>query len=307
MVKNSFSLKLSKAILEKDSRLCVGLDPRLDSLPKSIIDQSLKLYGPTHQAAASAILNFNRQIIEFVAEYAVAIKPQIAFYEIFGAAGIETFWQTVNLASQAGLVVIADAKRGDIDSTARAYAEAYLGGNALFGKPQTTQIDAITVSPFLGFDTLEPFVTAARDQSKGLFILVKTSNKGSGDIQNLRCDGQSVSERIAAQIRRQSFPTDQYGYQSLGAVVGATHPRFAKKLRSLLPTSIFLVPGFGAQGADPALLANFFGENGLGAIVNSSRGITACFAREDKNYLAKIAQSAKDSKQQINQASLKKS
>lgn len=162
MVKNSFSLKLSKAILEKDSRLCVGLDPRLDSLPKSIIDQSLKLYGPTHQAAASAILNFNRQIIEFVAEYAVAIKPQIAFYEIFGAAGIETFWQTVNLASQAGLVVIADAKRGDIDSTARAYAEAYLGGNALFGKPQTTQIDAITVSPFLGFDTLEPFVTAAQ-------------------------------------------------------------------------------------------------------------------------------------------------
>lgn len=301
MVKNSFSHRLNKAILEKNSRLCVGLDPRLDRLPAALTNQALKEHGPTNQAAAAAITIFNRQVIEAVAEYAACVKPQIAFYEQYGAPGLEALWQTIDYATQHNLEVILDAKRGDIGSTAAAYAQGYLGGAKLFGKTQTTTIGALTVNPFLGRDSLEPFIEAALKYGKGLFILVKTSNPGSGDIQDLVVDGQSISERVATFINERDFELDEYGYHSFGAVVGATFPEAAKKFRSILSRSIFLMPGFGAQGADPALLRHFFNNDGLGAIINSSRAITFCFETEDQQYLSKIKQSAKDSCLLINQ------
>lgn len=295
-----FSQKLNDATIAKNSRLCVGLDPRLTSLPTSIIKKAVAEFGQTPMAAAKAIYQFNRQVLETIKDYAICVKPQIAFYELYGAAGIQAFWDTVDYAHQLGLLVIADAKRGDIDSTAQAYAHAYLGGDQLFTQTQTTNIDALTVNPFLGEDTLQPFINTARKQGKGLFVLVKTSNPGSGDLQDLIVDDQSISWRLAQMLSHYDQPLDSYNYGLVGAVVGATYPELAKQFRAALPHSLILVPGIGAQGGDPQLLKNFFHPGGLGAIVNSSRGITATFTPTDHNYLQAIAQAAQETRDLIN-------
>lgn len=302
MAKNMFSQKLNKAILEKNSRLCVGLDPRLEMLPVSIVQDAVTKYGKTNQAAATAIFEFNKQVLDTVADLACCVKPQIAFYEQYGADGIKAFWDTINYANKLNLLVIADIKRGDIGSTAEGYAHAYLGGDKLFDQKKTTNIDAITVNPFLGEDTLEPFVSLAQQEGKGLFVLVKTSNPGSGDIQDLTINNSSISEIVSQMISRQAenMTVDEYGYHSLGAVVGATYPETAKKFRKLLPQSIFLVPGIGAQGGDPSLLKYFFNKDRLGAVINSSRGITANFNPIDQNYLEKIKQAALETRDLIN-------
>lgn len=300
MAKNMFSQKLNQAILDKNSRLCVGLDPRLNLIPSSIISKSIQQFGKTNQAAAIAILTFNKQVIDAVLPHAACVKLQSAFYEQFGSEGVRAFWDTAKYAETLNLPVIADIKRGDIDSTATAYAEAYLGSGDLFGEKQTTPIDSITINPFLGEDSLEPFVKIAHETNKGLFILVKTSNPGSKDLQDLEINGQTVSQRIATYLSKQNTKLDEFGYGLIGAVVGATYPEHAKQLRQQMPTSIFLVPGIGAQGGDPTLLKNFFDKNGLGAVVNSSRGLVFSFEENDKRYLKKITQAALDTKELIN-------
>jgi len=302
MGKNMFSQKINKATLEKNSRLCVGLDPRLELLPQDIVKTAVKKYGESNQAAARAILEFNKQVLDEIADLTCCVKPQIAFYEQYGFEGIKAFWDTVDYAKSLDLIIIADVKRGDIGSTASAYANAYFGGNQSFSQKKQTDIDAITINPFLGEDTLEPFVSVANKQNKGLFVLVKTSNSGSGDIQDLKIKNKSISEKVVEMILNQAKNStiDEYGYHSLGAVIGATYPDMAKKFRKLLPQSIFLVPGIGAQGGDPTLLKHFFNKYHLGAIVNSSRGITFCFQPDDKNYLNNIRQAARETRDLIN-------
>ncbi len=295
-----FSQKLNTAIIKKNSRLCVGLDPRLNLIPSSILNQATKQFGKTNQAAGFAITNFNKQIIEAVLPHSACVKLQSAFYEQFGSFGMESFWETSDYAQSQGLPIIADIKRGDIDSTATAYAEAYLGGGDLFGEKQTTSIDAITINPFLGEDSLEPFIKTAHQTKKGLFILVKTSNPGSKDLQDLEINSQTISSRIADFVAKQNTQLDSSGYGPIGAVVGATYPDHAKKLRAQMKNSIFLVPGIGAQGGDPSLLRNFFDQDGLGAIINSSRGVVFAYEKNDPNYLKVITQAAQDTKELIN-------
>jgi orotidine-5'-phosphate decarboxylase len=273
MARNMFSQKLNQAILAKNSRVCVGLDPRLELLPRQF--QQLE--------PAQAIFKFNQRAIDAIADQVAVIKLQSAFYELHRAAGVQAFWDTADYA---------DVKRGDIDSTAQAYAEAYLGANSAF--------DAATISPFLGMDTLQPFIQSADQNDKGVFVLVKTSNPGSGDLQDLEVDGSSISQKIARELTKLTDRTDQYGYSNLGAVVGATYPGQATKLRQLMPKAILLVPGVGAQGGDISLLKNLFDPNGLGAIVSSSRGIVFSFQPDDADFQKIIAQKAEDLKNQIN-------
>lgn len=287
-----FAQKLNQAILQKKSRVCVGLDPRLDSLPESVKADAIKQYGETFEGAAEAIRVFNRQVIDVIEPFAPVIKPQLAFYEQYGPAGMAAFLDTVQYAHDQGLLVVADAKRGDIDSTAQAYAQAFLGETTLFSQKKSAfNLDCITVNPFLGQDSLKPFLNVSAEFGKGLFILVKTSNPGSKDIQDLQLGGETLSEKIAqwvASYSDQSHPGEEYG--DIGAVVGATFPEEAKILRKLMPRSIFLVPGVGSQGGALNALGDFFQADGLGAIVNSSRGIVfPDEARGRKDYLKIIA------------------
>lgn len=299
-----FSQKLNTAILNKNSRLCVGLDPRFDQISLSIRDTAVKEFGKTPKAVAEAIIAFNTVVLDVVAEHAVAIKPQIAFYELFGPEGIRAFWKTVELIAERNLLVIADIKRGDIGSTAQAYAQAYLGGATLFDTEMQTKIDAVTINPFLGEDALEPFFTSANAQKKGTFTLVKTSNPGSGDIQDLQVDGTSISQHVAEMITSHIQDLDEFGYSNHGAVVGATYPEEAQTLRKALPKSIFLVPGIGAQGGDASMLKNFFDDDGLGAVVSSSRGVTFGYGVEDTKFAEKIAKQAEVTKDLVNKYAL---
>lgn len=292
-----FSTKLNQKILEKKSRACIGLDPRLEWLPKNIIDSAIKNHGKTFAAAGEAITVFNKQVIDVVAEFVPVVKPQLAFYEQYGPAGLQAVWDTVSYAKKHDLLVIADAKRGDIDSTAQAYANAFLGTTNLFDTETSMfDVDCITINPFLGEDSLEPFIETCSKHGKGIFVLAKTSNPGSSDLQNLEVNGQTISTIVASMIAKhaaQSKGSDDYS--SIGAVVGATYPEEAQQLRKQLPHSIFLVPGMGAQGGDASGLANFFNDDGLGAIVNSSRGITfSKRGQEGTDYLQIIEQETKN-------------
>lgn len=278
-----FSQNLNQAILKKNSRVCVGLDPRANLIP----GEFFKTTGNIGQG----FTNFNKKVIDIVAPHAAAVKLQSAFYEKYRQEGVASFWETAQYAKQKGLLVIADVKRGDIDSTAQAYADAYLGPESPF--------DCATINPFLGEDSLIPFIKTAGDNGKGVFILVKTSNPGSGDLQDLEVNGVSISGKVAGLIGKHVEEQDQHGYSSIGAVVGATYPEQAKKLRQLLPNSIFLVPGIGAQGGDIKMLKHFF-KDGLGAIVNSSRGIVFSFDRNDKKFAFVIEEQAISLKNQIN-------
>lgn len=270
-----FSVDLHRRIQEKNSRVCVGLDPRLDWIPQHIQDAAVKEHGETLRAAGQAITEFNRAVIDAIAPFVPVVKPQIAFYEQYGPAGLEAFQETIEYAKSNDLSVVVDAKRGDIDSTAQAYANSFLGTTLVFGKQQPIyNVDCVTVNPFLGEDSLVPFIDTCQKYGNGIFVLVKTSNPGSGDLQDLEIDGQTVTTRMAHLVNRyaqESINSD--GYSNIGAVVGATFPDEARRVRILMPNSIFLVPGIGAQGGNFSGLVNFFNADGLGAIVNSSRGL----------------------------------
>jgi len=269
--------KLIDKILELKNPTVVGLDPRLDFLPEFIIKEVQSQYIPTPSDASKAILLFNKAIIDAIYDIVPAVKPQIAFYEQFGVDGINAYVKTIQYAKQKGLIVISDIKRGDIDSTALAYAQAHLGEVAIFSDfARPYDSDFATINPYLGYDSIKPFIDVCKKEDKGLFILVKTSNKGSADIQNLKVDNGFVYEIVGKLVQDWGKNLiGKHGFSSIGAVVGATHPKELKSLRKLLPNTFFLVPGYGAQGGSAESIAPAFNSLAIGAIINSSRGIIA--------------------------------
>lgn len=261
------------ARIKKTSPICVGLDPWFDRIPENIREGA-----PT---SGTAILEFNKGIIDAVADFVSCVKPQLAFYEMFGLDGMAAFARTIQYAKEKDLIVIADGKRNDIGSTAEAYANAYLDRAGDF------EVDALTVSPYLGFDGIKPFLTNCKKNEKGIFVLVKTSNKSSGDLQDRKVDKENIPVYELMGHFVESWGHDdlgQSGYSSLGAVVGATFPSEAKKLRDIMPSSIFLVPGYGAQGATAEDVKVCFKKDGTGAIVNSSRAILFAYEKSKKDY-----------------------
>jgi orotidine-5'-phosphate decarboxylase len=263
-----FADRLVDAVKSKNSRVVVGLDPRLENLPAEL----QRGVRTDVERAAQAILEWGGAVIEAVLEHAVAVKPQIAFYERLGPYGIVTYYALCRHARKKGLLVIGDVKRGDVPDTAKAYAEAHL---------DTFGCDAITVNPYLGTDSMEPFLDEAKARDGGLFVLVKTSNKGSGDFQDRLIEGRPLYLHVADSVARWGERVmGKYGWSSVGAVVGATHPDQAAKVREALPHSFLLVPGYGAQGAGAGDLRGCFVREGLGAVVNASRSITFAYEKE---------------------------
>ncbi len=306
-----FADRLVARVLSRQSHLVVGLDPRLDLLPAQLVARYRKEYGLSQQAAAMAILEFNRGIIDAVAELVPAVKPQMAFYEEYGPAGMEALASTVRYAQEKDLIVILDGKRNDIGSTAEAYTRAYLGGGFFAGNgvAQPRGVDAMTVNPYLGEDGVKPFISYGPE--KGAFILVKTSNPASGQLQDLLVVPEGSSEpsgharplyEVVAGLVDQwgSGLVGKSGYSSVGAVVGATYPEVAKRLRALMPRAYFLVPGFGAQGATAVDAAAAFNEDGMGALVNVSRAVIYAF-RNDPGYQAAARKAVLEINRQINQ------
>ncbi|MFC1655530.1 orotidine-5'-phosphate decarboxylase [Patescibacteria group bacterium] len=282
----NFADRLIEQIQAKKSAVCVGLDPRLSKIPSFIQEAALK-ENPKNKlkAAAEAIIEFNKGIIDAVHDLVPCVKPQVAFYELFGEEGMRAYRETIAYAKAKGLLVIADVKRNDIGSTAEAYAQAFLGETDVFGESMSVfDADAVTITPYLGWDGIKPFLEACRKDGKGVFILVKTSNPSSADLQDLQMeDKNSVYEIIGNFV--ESWGSDEIGekgYSSVGAVVGATYPDQAGKLRKIMPTSIFLVPGYGAQGGGAEDVKPCFNEDGLGAVVNSSRGIIFAYEKSDE-------------------------
>jgi orotidine-5'-phosphate decarboxylase len=274
LAKTHFGDRLADAVRAKKSAVCVGLDPRWGSLPESI---RAGINTEDRNAVAGATECYCRHVIDAVAEFAPIVKPQAAFFEQLGPAGMVALGSVIQYARQAGLLVLLDGKRGDIGTTAEAYADAYLGDSSAW------QCDALTVNPYLGDDTLKPFVDQCHSRTAGIFVLVKTSNPGSGFLQDKVVEGRAVYEHMAAlvqQLTQQSVGASGYG--SIGAVVGATYPEQLAKLRSQMSNTWILIPGYGAQGGTASDVAHGFDKQGLGAIVNSSRGII--FAYQTPRY-----------------------
>ena len=273
--------KLIDNIKKTEAPIVVGLDPMLGYVPKYILDKAVKEQGETLEAAGTAIWEYNKGIIDATCDLIPAVKPQIAMYEQFGIPGIEAFKKTVDYCHEKGLVVIGDVKRGDIGSTSAAYAAAHLGTVSVGSKQLSVfDEDFATVNPYLGTDGVQPFVDVCKKQKKGLFILVKTSNPSSGEFQDRMIDGKPLYEYVGEKVAQwgESHMGEEYSY--VGAVVGATYPEVGKIMRKIMPKSYILVPGYGAQGGKAADLVHYFNEDGLGAIVNSSRGIIAAFKQE---------------------------
>ena len=278
-----FADRLCGAIDAKGSAVVVGLDPRPESLPPHLLADCRAALGATPQAVAEALWRFNRGIIDAVHDVVPAVKPQLAFYERYGIAGLRAYARTAYYAKEAGLLVIADGKRNDIGSTASAYAEAFLGAPRVFDQPAAGDLiaDALTVNPFLGRDGIQPFVDCARQHGRGVFVLVKTSNPSAGDLQDLRIDGEPLYEHLGRLVESWGENSrGRSGYSSVGAVVGATWPEQAARLRALMPHTLFLVPGYGAQGATAADVAPCFDTNGHGALINASRSIIFAWRAE---------------------------
>ena len=253
----------------------IGLDPDISKIP-AYYKVNANCNNP-FEAVSNIIFEYNRDVIDTIADFVPAVKPQMAFYEKYGSCGVAAFEKTVAYAKSKGLVVVEDAKRNDIGNTAQAYADGHLGCVELLDGSHTPSIDAdfLTVTPFLGSESLHPFIDVCVKNSKGIFVLVKTSNPSSGEIQDVvALDGMTISQSIAKYVSEQADTfIGEHGYSSIGAVVGATYPEEAVLLRKLMPKSYFLVPGYGAQGGGAKDILPCFNEDGLGAIVNSSRGI----------------------------------
>jgi len=271
--------RLDDAIRRKGTPALVGIDPRLDLLPVEVLERAQQAGGDRDQVAAAAFEEFCFRLIDVVAPLVPAVKPQAAFFEQYGPAGVAVLGRVIRQARKAGLLVICDGKRGDIGSTAEAYASAYLAGADPDAAPFAA--DALTVNPYLGADTLEPFVETAATRGGGLYVLVRTSNPGAGTFQDLLADGQPVYRHAARMVQELACSSmGDGGYGAIGAVVGATYPRELAELREAMPEVPLLVPGYGSQGAGAGDVAAAFGPDGLGALVNSSRGINFAYRRE---------------------------
>ena len=273
--------KLIEGIKRTKAPIVVGLDPMMNYIPEYIQKKAFAEFGETLEGAAEAVWQYNKGIVDAVYELVPAVKPQIAMYEQFGIEGLKAFEKTVSYCQEKGLVVIGDIKRGDIGSTSEAYAVGHLGkvqvGSHSFSGFHE---DFVTVNPYLGSDSVKPFMKICKEEKKGLFILVKTSNPSSGEFQDRLVDGRPLYELVGEQVAAwgEELMGDTYSY--VGAVVGATYPEMGKTLRKIMPKSFILVPGYGAQGGKGADLVHFFNDDGLGAIVNSSRGIIAAYKQE---------------------------
>ena len=294
--------RLIDRIKTLNAPIVVGLDPRISQIPSHIIADAYAAYGKTQQGAAAAILTFNRAIIDSVYDIVPAVKPQIAMYEQFGPAGFSCYFETVVYAKQKGLIVIGDIKRGDIASTAEAYSNAHIGVVKLEGEGDPVQFaahtDFITVNPYMGYDSIEPYLSDCKNFDKGLFVLVKTSNPSSSQIQDmLTSDGRPIYAHVGQLVSQWGEGLiGQSGFSNIGAVVGATHPSQGKNLRDMLPHTFFLVPGYGAQGGKAADLTGMLNKDGLGIIVNNSRGITGAYQTEKyKTSDEEFAQAARAS------------
>ncbi len=273
--------KLIAGIERTGAPVVVGLDPMLSYIPEHIKKKAYEEYGETLKGAGEAIWQYNKGIIDAVYDLVPAVKPQIAMYEQFGIEGLIAFEKTVRYSKEKGLVVIGDVKRGDIGSTSQAYATGHLG-KVQVGSREYTGFDEdfATVNPYLGSDGIQPFIDVCKKEKKGIFVLVKTSNKSSGEFQDRVVEGRPLYELVGKQVAKwgESCMGEDYSY--VGAVVGATYPEMGRVLRRIMPKSYILVPGYGAQGGKGEDLVPFFNEDGLGAIVNSSRGIIAAYQQE---------------------------
>ena len=261
--------------------IVVGLDPMLKYIPEHIQKKAFAEFGETLEGAAEAIWQFNKEIVDKTYDLIPAVKPQIAMYEQFGIPGLVAFKKTVDYCKAKGLVVIGSIKRGDIGSTSSAYAVGHIGKVQVGSKTYAPfDEDFVTVNPYLGSDGVNPFIDVCKEEKKGLFILVKTSNPSSGEFQDQMIDGRPLYELVGEKVAQwgEDCMGDEYSY--IGAVVGATYPEMGKVLRKVMPKSYILVPGYGAQGGKGKDLVHFFNEDGLGAIVNSSRGIIAAYKQE---------------------------
>ncbi len=272
---------LQDKILALRNPTVVGLDPRPDYIPKHILDRHTAEKGETLEAAADAFCEFNRGLIDALCDIVPAVKPQSAFYELLGPAGVAALKETLDYARAKGLYVIGDLKRGDIGSTAEAYAEAYLGGVRIGGSELVPfGFDAVTVNAYLGSDGVRPFLETCKRTDKALFVLVKTSNPSSAQLQDLDVGGRklyAVMGDLMAELSKRT--AGRHGYTRIGAVVGATYPEELRLLRGRLRTTFFLVPGYGAQGGGASDVAGAFESGGRGAIVNSSRAIICAWQK----------------------------
>ena len=273
--------KLIEKIQKTKAPICVGLDPMLGYIPEHVKEKAFAEFGETLEGAAEAIWQFNCAIVDATADLIPAVKPQIAMYEQFGIEGLKAYDRTVKYCQQKGLIVIGDIKRGDIGSTSAAYATGHLGSVKVGNTPCSAfNTEYVTVNPYLGTDGVEPFVDECNASDRGIFVLVKTSNPSSGEFQDRLVDGRPLYELVAEKVVEGGEASMDGDYSNVGAVVGATYPEMSKILRKLMPKTYFLVPGYGAQGGTAEDLKYCFNEDGLGAIVNSSRGIIAAYKKD---------------------------
>ena len=304
--------RLVAQIKKTGAPIVVGLDPMMKFIPEHIKEKAFAEFGETLEGAAEAIWQYNKAIVDAIYELVPAVKPQIAMYEQFGLPGLSAFYKTVQYCKEKGLIVIGDIKRGDIGSTSEAYAVGHLGkvqvgSRSYYGFDE----DFVTVNPYLGSDGVNPFIKVCKEEKKGIFVLVKTSNPSSGEFQDRQiadAGNRPLYEVVGEQVAKwgETHMGDTYSY--VGAVVGATYPEMGKVLRKIMPKSYILVPGYGAQGGKGADLVHFFNEDGLGAIVNSSRGIIAAYQQEKyarfgaENFADASRAAVLDMKEDIEQA-----
>ena len=304
--------KLVAQIKKTGAPIVVGLDPMMKFIPEHIKEKAFAEFGETLEGAAEAIWQYNKAIVDAIYDLVPAVKPQIAMYEQFGLPGLSAFYKTVQYCKEKGLIVIGDIKRGDIGSTSEAYAVGHLGkvqvgSKSYYGFDE----DFVTVNPYLGSDGVNPFIKVCKEEKKGIFVLVKTSNPSSGEFQDRQiadAGNRPLYEVVGEQVAKwgETHMGDTYSY--VGAVVGATYPEMGRVLRKIMPKSYILVPGYGAQGGKGADLVHFFNEDGLGAIVNSSRGIIAAYQQEKyarfgaENFADASRAAVLDMKEDIEQA-----
>ena len=273
--------ELVKKISDLNAPVVVGLDPMLSYIPEHITKKAFEEYGETLEAAGEAIWQYNKAIVDAIYDIIPAVKPQIAMYEQFGIPGLVAFNKTCEYCKKKGLVIIGDIKRGDIGSTSGAYAAGHLGKVQIGSKSYSGFCeDFVTVNPYLGTDGVKPFIDVCNEENKGIFVLVKTSNPSSGEFQDQLVDGTPIYELVARKVVEWGETCMGDTYSNVGCVVGATYPEQGRKLRKLMPKTYILVPGYGAQGGKAEDLVDYFNADGLGAIVNSSRGIITAYKQE---------------------------
>ncbi len=275
--------RLVNKIIEKQNPTVAGLDPKLDYIPGYIKDAAFAKYGKTLEGAAEALYEFNKGLIDALYDIVPAVKPQAAYYEMYGWQGVRILERTISYAKQKGMFVVTDGKRNDIGATMQAYTKAHIGTTDICGKDvEAFGADALTVNGYLGTDGIVPLLEVCKEKDKGIFVLVKTSNPSSGELQDRKLDDGLTVYRTMGNMCEDWGKTDigESGYSCVGAVVGATYPEQLSELRAALPHTFFLVPGYGAQGGGAKDVAGAFDENGLGAIINSSRGIMCAWKKE---------------------------